>query len=250
MVGVSKHTLFYYDREGVFCPEKKDDNGFRGYSIFQIESFFVIKSLKDMGVPLSTIKKYLETRSPENCLELLSEHKSLLKQEIKKLNHTIKLMEEKENAIKAYFKQGCDHPKIVFEEKETLFITESDLSDYYTAFTNHIKSAMGTTLNLPSAVGHIIKNEDFEAKEYFDYYFSKINKSGPSTMVKSSGNYLIYYHKNGYFTIDEAYEKVVEYAQTNHIKLGEYFYEYMILDELSVNGIENYVIKIAIAVID
>ncbi len=249
MVGVSKHTLFYYDKEGVFCPEKKDDNGFRGYSIFQIESFLVIKSLKDMGIPLSTIKKYLETRSPENCLELLSEHKFLLKEEIKKLNQTIKLIDEKENTIKEYFEQDCSHPQIVFEESESLFITKSDPTDYYTNFTNHIKNAMDSALNLPCAVGHIIKNEDFETKEYFDYYFSKTNKKKASTMVKPSGNYLIYYHKNGYFTIDEAYGKVVEYAQSNNIELGEYFYEYMVLDELSVNGIENYVVKIAIAVI-
>ncbi len=87
------------------------------------------------------------------------------------------------------------------------FITASDENDYYTALTIYITRANEVTLNFPFAVGHIIINEDIEKKEYFDYYFSKTKSRGKSTLVKPVGNYLFYYHENGYFTIDSTYEK-------------------------------------------
>ena len=32
LVGVTKHTLFYYDKIGLFSPEIKLENGYRFYS--------------------------------------------------------------------------------------------------------------------------------------------------------------------------------------------------------------------------
>ncbi len=250
IVGVSKHTLFYYDKEGVFCPERKDDNGFRGYTVFQIETFFVIKSLTDMGLTLSKIKEYLKTRSAKNCITLLEEHEKILDDRIKKLQRTKELMKEKRKTIHTYFECESKDIYIAFEEKESLYITEADEDDYYTPFTNHIQNAGDRMLNLPCAVGHIIKNKDFKNKTYFDYYFSKTKAKSKSTLIKPAGNYLNYYHKNGYFTVEEAYDKIIDYANEHKITLGAYFYEYMILDELSVIGIENYVVKISIQVIE
>lgn len=250
VVGVSKHTLFYYDKEGIFRPEKKSDNGFRSYSTTQIESFFVIKSLREMGVSLPKIKEYLKTRSPENCIELLKEHEKILKEEITRLNNTVKLINEKKYVIESYFNRIAGRVQIDYEPEETLYITESSEDEYFIPFAEHIRNAGLYGLNLPYSVGHIIKNEDFENKEYFDYYFSKTDVEGSSTLNKPAGNYLTYYHDNGYFTIDEGYEKILLYAKDNSLTLGEHFFEYMVLDELSVNGIENYVIKISVAIIE
>ena len=37
-MGVSKDTLFHYDDIGLFCPEKVSENGYRYYSIYQMET--------------------------------------------------------------------------------------------------------------------------------------------------------------------------------------------------------------------
>ncbi len=248
IVGVSKHTLFYYDKEKVFCPEHKNENGFRTYSVFQIETFLVIKSLTEIGLTLAMIKEYLKTRSGENCMALLDKHEKIIDKKINRLKRVKELLREKKETITEYYACKTDDVHRVFEKKQILFVTNSDENDYYTPFTSHIKNASDAALNLPSAVGHIIKNEDYMNKTYFDFYFSKVKTEGTSTMVKPEGEYLNYYHKNGYFTIESAYEKIIVYAQENNIILGDYFYEYMILDELAVSGIENYVVKISIAI--
>ena len=46
LVGVTKHTLFHYDKIGIFSPELKRSNEYRYYHIFQVETFYVITSLK------------------------------------------------------------------------------------------------------------------------------------------------------------------------------------------------------------
>ncbi|MDU4892145.1 MAG: MerR family transcriptional regulator [Clostridium sp.] len=56
LVGVTKHTLFHYDDIGVFSPEIKKDNDYRYYSVFQIEAFYVIYTLKELEMPLKEIK--------------------------------------------------------------------------------------------------------------------------------------------------------------------------------------------------
>ena len=62
-MGVTKHTLFHYDEIGLFRPEKKGENGYRYYSMAQIEVFDVIYTLKDLDMPLSEIREYLDRRS-------------------------------------------------------------------------------------------------------------------------------------------------------------------------------------------
>ena len=44
-------------------------NGYRYYSVVQV--FQVIKLLKNLGMPLKEIKAYLDSRSPENLIEVL-----------------------------------------------------------------------------------------------------------------------------------------------------------------------------------
>ena len=68
LCGVTKHTLFHYDETGIFSPAIRGENGYRYYAPAQIEVFQVISSLKELGMPLSDIKAYLDRRSPETLL--------------------------------------------------------------------------------------------------------------------------------------------------------------------------------------
>lgn len=56
------------------------------------------------------------------------------------------------------------------------------------------------------------------------------------------------YHTTGYDSIGETYLKTLDFANENNLNLGEYFFEDVILDELSVSGYENFVIKTSILI--
>lgn len=86
LCGVSKHTLFHYDALGIFCPAVRGGNGYRYYSPAQLEVFQVIAGLKELDMPLSEIKAYLDRRSPRELVTLLTEKAQELRGKIDALS--------------------------------------------------------------------------------------------------------------------------------------------------------------------
>ena len=84
-MGVSKDTLFHYDDIGLFCPEKVSENGYRYYSIYQMETFDTIRMLRDLGMPLKEIRDMLAHRSPERVMHVFAEREQQIDREIEKL---------------------------------------------------------------------------------------------------------------------------------------------------------------------
>ena len=58
-IGTTKDTLFHYDRIGLFSPEYTGSNGYRYYSQRQFWVFTDIQSLRNVGMSLSDIKRYI-----------------------------------------------------------------------------------------------------------------------------------------------------------------------------------------------
>ena len=66
LVGVTKHTLFYYDKIGLFSPEIKLENGYRFYSFDQLDVFDVIQTLRELDVSLEEIAEVVSKRTEHN----------------------------------------------------------------------------------------------------------------------------------------------------------------------------------------
>ena len=74
ILGVKKHTLFHYDEISLFSPAVKDEeNNYRYYFVWQMDTFEVIRALQKLGMPLSESREYMETRSPEHFLALVDQ---------------------------------------------------------------------------------------------------------------------------------------------------------------------------------
>lgn len=258
IVGVTKHTLFHYDEIGVFSPELKGENEYRYYSVFQVEPFYVISALKELGMSLKEIKSYLDVRGPENLIELLDKQGKELD---KKINHLIavkKLISQKSQVTKSLFYIDTEKITVKEESKELLLITKAlpspDDRSLAVSYANHIKTCNNNKLTAPYTVGQMIDlknviNENYSMYSYFHTNISLNQKIITDTYIKDTGNYLIAYHTRGYHTIDETYKKMLNFAKEENLNLGEYFFEDAILDELSVRGYDNFVIKISIKIV-
>ena len=44
-LGISKHTIFYYEKEGIITPQR-DDNGYRSYSQDDLQKLIMVKFLR------------------------------------------------------------------------------------------------------------------------------------------------------------------------------------------------------------
>ena len=77
--GISKQTLIFYDRAGVFSPSEKDPhNGYRYYGADQLEMLDHILILKDMGLSLKEIRAFLSLPGPSDALDVLRRQREAL----------------------------------------------------------------------------------------------------------------------------------------------------------------------------
>lgn len=72
LTGISITTLRYYDKEGVLVPDfRNDKNGYRYYSVGQLNEAQIIRDLKPLGLTLDEIKEILKKKDKnylEKCL--------------------------------------------------------------------------------------------------------------------------------------------------------------------------------------
>ena len=120
--GTSRRNLLYYDEIGLFSPATVGANGYRYYSIRQFYTLDTINILKSLGMPLKEIKAFLETRTPENAIELFSNQEQKILSEMKRLAYYRKTLKTRVWRIKEALRF----------ELNTIFLEESP-EEYFLA---------------------------------------------------------------------------------------------------------------------
>ena len=71
MHGITRQTLIYYDKIGLFCPTRTDGSGARFYTAEQMPVLREICMLKRLDVPLKEIRQALQNRDRRAAMEML-----------------------------------------------------------------------------------------------------------------------------------------------------------------------------------
>lgn len=109
--GLSAHTLRYYEKEGLICGVERSLGGFRQYSDDDLESLGLICCLKNTGMSLQEIARFVElTRQGDKTLaervELLREHRENVIDRIREMEKYLEKVTWKVNffseKLKAY----------------------------------------------------------------------------------------------------------------------------------------------------
>ena len=89
-VGVSAHTIRYYERLGLLEPSKRTESGYRIYSEENEERLRFIQKAKRFGLSLDEIKQLIiiRTKGTAPCASL----KIMVKQHLDDLDHKIEEM--------------------------------------------------------------------------------------------------------------------------------------------------------------
>lgn len=257
LLGVTKHTLFHYDKMKVFSPEVKLDNDYRRYSYAQIDAFLVITSLKELGMSLNEIKNYLDKRNPKDLILLLEEKEKEMEEKIEKLTQIKRHISNKVRLTRESLSIKENQIFITSEEEERMLVTTipevEDMRDIGILISDHISSCKNQGLLTPSSIGHMIHINNVKAEKYlhYSYFFTKVNdkKEGKELHFKNKGRYLNIFHKNGFFSTGNVYKSLLEYAQKNKLSLDSYFYEDIVLDELSVKHYNDYTLRMRIRIL-
>lgn len=256
---VKKQTLFHYDDIGIFSPEIKKENGYRYYSYNQLEVFQVISVLKELDMPLKNIKAYLDRRSPENLIGLLENQIKIIEDKLDDLIWLKGLLETKvqltRDALCIDF--GIVHIENLAEEEYLISTPYHDTDDekkIAEAVAEHLNFCHEKGIYSAYSIGGLIPVDQMPTEKYYNYshFYTKLNKTEyhAANDRKPRGKYAVIYHEGGFNTIYNDYRELVRYIKSRNYRMGNFFYEDVILDELSTKGYDNYVLKISVQITD
>lgn len=112
-------TLRYYDKKGLLPMVERKKGGIRFFTDKDLQGIETIEYLKKSGMPLKDIKKFIDwcnegEKTLQKRYELFLERRDLVKQEIKDLEETLKVIEAKcayyEEAIEKGYEDQSNCP--------------------------------------------------------------------------------------------------------------------------------------------
>lgn len=128
LLGVSKQTLFYYEREGFVCPQRSP-NGYRDYQQEDIDKIKFIQTMRSFEISIKDIHLILNNQlSINDALQMKKEFISDIKMELdnidNKIKDFIKRRKVKISFSKEQYDQLCPDNILYFNQNEIIFCEE------------------------------------------------------------------------------------------------------------------------------
>lgn len=257
LCNVDKKTLFYYDEIGLFKPEIVKENGYRYYSVYQLEVFDIIHTLRDLGVPLKQIKSFIDERNPKSVVKFFEYKTGEIENEIKQLRRKQEIMSNKIKIIKEAEKirDNIDNLSIEEQDEEYLVLSKNiDKSKFpydSEVYANHLNYCYNQDLYIGYPLGFIKTIDDlYSENDYaYTYYYTKVNKNdGENIIKKPKGKYLVGYLNGSYIDIPGLYKKMLDYVKTHNLELIGHSYEEELINLIAVKDMNDYIIKVSMQI--
>ena len=95
LLGLSKHTIRYYEKEGFIQPHR-DENGYRDYRDEDVQTLKLVKFLRSLEISIDDVKAILSgDLNFQECLKMNQDHLSQQLESIKEVKQTIDYYQEK-----------------------------------------------------------------------------------------------------------------------------------------------------------
>ncbi len=78
--GLARSNIRFYEKEGLFCPERNPQNGYREYTEENIEDIRKIAYLRTLGISIETIRKIIHHEA--ELAEVVREQEQILNRQI------------------------------------------------------------------------------------------------------------------------------------------------------------------------
>lgn len=250
--GVSKDTLLYYDKIKLFQPAGIKENGYRYYTMSQLDIFWAIHSLKELNLPLKELKTYIDSPSAKQLLAISEQKLIEVNKEMEKLQEIKWLLENiKERTKEA---SACVIDQIDIKElpeeiilcsepiSSTVDITQEMWSDIYDVFLDsiHIKG--------PAYVGSIIDYDNLIQGKFglIANLFVRMNRD--RSIIKPGGLYAINYIEGDFDTIVSSYHPLLQNLKSMGYEAVGNAYEEYLINELVMPSEKSFITKISIPV--
>lgn len=251
LTGIKRENLRYYDQIGLLSPECRGENGYRYYTQRQLSTAYLIYSLRELGISIEEIKKYIDRRTPQKMFSLFNSQKEYILKEMKKLERTLEIMELYVDMAEDALKYEENSINIEYKKKEPIFlgpiISPDSIDDSVIALYDYA-ATKGIDLGYPFGTIVSIENIDSEKSLSVLQHYFKIESDHNS--YKPEGKYAVLYGKCAYAESDNLYENLLTFIKENKLCICSHAYEEYPLNELSTKDDNQYCVKIEIMVED
>ncbi len=258
LMGVSRQTLIYYDRIGLFKPIRTLDNGYRLYARSQINVISLISMLGEMGVPLREIKTIVDRISPDTAIEVLERQRHQAQEQLRRLSLLEEMIALRIEQIAcgkrvaegtvpplSFVELGEDVPLYLGRALDCPWdeIPEDEIVDFY---------AQCEALGLPLIFsgGQMKRREDVLAGRtgiVSRMCFALKGPTGANAAIPR-GRYAVGYARGGRESLDGAYAALRSFVEESGMRITGDAYEEYLIDELAESDPDRFVVRIMLRV--
>lgn len=252
---ISKQTLIFYDKIGLFQPAYVDPNNkYRYYTSKQIDYLDTILIMKEMGFSLSEIQEHMKNYTIDTSLITLRKQLTVIEQQIthlqlikNRLAHRCEQMENvkefhernQEVTIKAVTQQYllCAEVEPPRSFREISIATKKCFSQ---ALKDELPIFFQTGVIVPYK--HISEGRYTEAQTAF-LPIERTQKA-KNIMPLKKGRVASIYHYGTYESVDRSYLKLLEFCKEHQLEIISDSYEFCINDYISSGDENEYITEI------
>lgn len=258
LMGISRQTLIYYDRIGLFKPIKTLGNKYRLYSRSQINVISLISMLGEMGVPLKEIKTIVDNISPDTAIEILKKQLNETEEKLRRFRMLENMISLRIEQI-TYGKEAAERtasPFSVMEINEDipLYVGEdincslNGIADDF--IINFYAKCEKLNFPLIFSSGQMKSKENIIAGKtgiVSNMCFTLKDSTGANSVIPK-GLYAVGYVHGDYGETDYIYKDLISFIEKKGLRIAGNAYEEYLLDELAESNSDNFVMKIMIRV--
>ena len=250
LTGISQSKLRYYDEMKLFKPTKRDDNGYRYYSLPQTIAANCVNIMSSLNIPMKKYNEFKKEKSPELILELLQKQGSELNKELYRLQQAYALIHTYCEMIREGLQ--ADEKAITTCWMASVSIelgAENDFSsgDFYDSFFVFLKQMAAQRVDPAYPAGGYYRDMDAFANQpgFPTRYFSH---APTGRDVKEAGKYLVGYTRGYYGNIGDLPQRMLAHASEHGLLTHGPVYEMYLHDEVAVEDPEQYLIQASVMV--
>ncbi len=263
--GISKQTLLYYDRMGLFSPAFVSENGYRHYNMNQYMDLEVILRLRSLNISIALIKQYLNNRSKEDFVEILESKRKESEEIIRENQEILKIINSFSANISVEKQTPFTQPLLTWRKERKLCATLTtdafNGKDRVMLFTRHAEQTFEDNNVLDKTVGWIIDREAFLSHKplrntiaFFSYAPDKYDEpkeidEGCDLRTLPIGLYVEVYFKGTFYENAQTVSKNIEqFLKANDLQAVGDVYVLPIENHLLHNDPGNYINKVFLQV--
>ena len=258
---ISKQTLIYYDKIGLFKPAWVDpQNGYRYYSARQIDYLDTILIMKKIGFSLKEIQELMEHYTLESSLLALRRQAAAVERQIEELRLLKSRIEHRCVQMEASLAASQGECQIKLEEREASRILIQPVEAPYTMREISIATkqcfASSFQKKLPIffqcgvivPLDRILQGRCTEAS----HAFVPVGSTGRDENIRKlpAGKCVSLCHVGDYASIGRSYRKLLDYCREQRLEILSDSYEYCINDYLTSGDESEYITRIVFYVGD